>query len=145
MPKLLPSKYQLASKKFDGFINLEYNDNGVMTKFEVVNDIPDEAIIAILMRIPLKNESGVMEAFMKGSSAVITPIKEDLSFDRFWIEYDNKVGNKKRAEKLWTELSEQNKLLALKYIKRYDSLLKIQNGIAKLYPETYLNQKRWNN
>lgn len=86
-----------------------------------------------------------MEAFMKGSSAVITPIKEDLSFDRFWIEYDNKVGNKKRAEKLWTELSEQNKLLALKYIKRYDSLLKIQNGIAKLYPETYLNQKRWNN
>jgi hypothetical protein len=72
-------------------------------------------------------------------------IEEDLSFESFWERYNHKVGNKKRAERLWNQLSKKEKAKAMAFLKRYESYLNQNPGIAKLYPETYLNQQRWNN
>lgn len=72
-------------------------------------------------------------------------LQQDLSFTAFWNAYSYKVGNKARAEKLWKALKDTDKAKAISYIKRYNNNLLLTPGIQRLYPETYLSQKRFNN
>ena len=76
---------------------------------------------------------------------IVQPVTADLSFEKFWNTYGNKVGNKKRSKRLWGQLNPTERARALAYIKVYDNYLWQNKGIAKAYPETYLNQKRWEN
>ena len=70
--------------------------------------------------------------------------KFDLSFEKFWGAYGNKVGDMKRVKKKWENLPEIDRIMALGFISRmrgyYDS-----RGIVFPFPETYLNQRRWEN
>jgi hypothetical protein len=66
----------------------------------------------------------------------------DLSFERFWDEYDYKT-DKKTTETRWKGLTEGEKMAALSFIPVYNTSL-IKSGLAKLYPSTYLSKKRWN-
>lgn len=68
----------------------------------------------------------------------------DLSFKRFWDVYANKVGNIKRCKKLWEQLPDEDKIMALGFIRRLRNLYQ-QKGLQMPYPETYLNQRRWEN
>lgn len=68
----------------------------------------------------------------------------DVSFERFWSLYGKKVGNKAGVEKKWGKLSWDERVMAIGCIGRmrryYD-----QKGIDLPYPETYINQRRWEN
>ena len=75
----------------------------------------------------------------------VHPVTPDLSFKKFWDTYGHKQGKKARAERLWKQLSLAEKAKAMAYIRTYDNFLYMNKGIAKAYPETYLNQKRWEN
>ena len=69
----------------------------------------------------------------------------DLSFDAFWNTYNNKVGKKKMAESSWNNLSKANKIKALMAIPRYNNNLRLNPGIQKAYPTTFINQEYYNN
>lgn len=66
----------------------------------------------------------------------------NISFESFWDLYDKKVGSRKKCEKKWAKLTdeERNKVI--------DTLPMFKKGIReKQYqpnPETYFNQERWN-
>lgn len=80
----------------------------------------------------------------KHEKVQVFPVPENLSFERFWDEYDHKVGKKVRAHKLWDALSDSDRLNCFKAIPRYKFWLAHKN-IEKLYPETFLSQRRWEN
>ncbi len=66
----------------------------------------------------------------------------NYSFDAFWELYDKKVGKKESLIKKWLKLSDMERELAMSYIPKY-----IQSQPDKKYrknPETFLNQKAWN-
>lgn len=69
----------------------------------------------------------------------------DLSFDAFWNAYANKVGKKKMAENSWKKLGKAIRIKALLGIRKYDNHLRLNPGIAKAHPSTYLNQEYWEN
>ena len=66
----------------------------------------------------------------------------NISFDVFWNHYDKKVGDKKKVENKWNKLKndERQKII--------DTLPTFINSIPdkkfQPFPETYLNNKRWN-
>lgn len=65
----------------------------------------------------------------------------DVSFDSFWDSYDKKVGRPK-CEKKWEALSQKEKIEAMRYIPEY-----VKSQPDKKFrknPETFLNQKSWN-
>ena len=66
----------------------------------------------------------------------------DTSFAAFWNEYAIRIGNKKRVQSKWEALPLEDKLLALAHIRRY-RIYSEKRGIEMCYPETYLNQRRW--
>lgn len=68
--------------------------------------------------------------------------KPNYSFDQFWELYDKKVGKKESLIKKWLKLSDIERELAMSYIPKYK-----QSQPDKKYrknPETFLNQKAWN-
>lgn len=67
---------------------------------------------------------------------------DNISFDEFWNLYDKKVGNKTNCEKKWKALANE---IQEKIIATLPTFKKSVNDIQFLpYPETYLNQARWN-
>ncbi len=68
----------------------------------------------------------------------------DYSFERFWNLYGYKVGNKDRVKKKWDRLPEGEKILALGSIPRYRRFTESKH-IEMTYPETYIDQRRWEN
>jgi len=66
----------------------------------------------------------------------------NIHFDFFWNNYNKKVGDKNKCEKIWNNLdlnTQQTILDTLpEFIKQYP------DKQYQPYPTTYLNQKRWN-
>ncbi len=83
-----------------------------------------------------------MEAY-KGCEILLVT-KLDLSFAAFWENYNYKVGNKSRVLKKWNEMPNGDRILALGFIRRYKNWSD-RKKIEHCYPETYLNQRRWEN
>lgn len=68
----------------------------------------------------------------------------DVSFEKFWGLYGKKVGNKAGVAKKWERLSWDEKVMAMGCVPRMRRYYE-QRGIELPYPETYINQRRWEN
>ena len=68
----------------------------------------------------------------------------DVSFEAFWNTYAYKVGNKSRVQKKWNLLPEKERILAIGAIARYKRFAESKR-IERVYPETYIDQHRWEN
>lgn len=67
----------------------------------------------------------------------------NYTFDQFWADYDKKVGSAERLVPKWLKLTDQEREKVREYIPKYK-----QSQPNKQYrqnPETFLNQKSWNN
>jgi len=63
-------------------------------------------------------------------------------FDDFWNDYDKKVGDKEKIRKKYDKLPEKVKLSIKEHIPKY-KLAQPEKQFRK-NPETYLNNKGWN-
>jgi len=128
-----------------GSITLCYNDDGVLYELKADPGYGRDRLINLFTHVPLLiSHIDQMRHFAeKQLKGKVAEIPEDLSFARFWDAYDNKVGNKKRVEKKWNALDDKEKAKALAYIKAYNNFLNQNPGVSKCYPETYINQQRW--
>lgn len=77
-----------------------------------------------------------------GHLTLIEPVPTDLSFNAFWEQYGNKQ-NKDRAYKFWTALPDEDRIAALRAIRRYNLYLQHKPGIEKKYPDTWLKNRCW--
>jgi hypothetical protein len=138
------SKYLIEFTRFEASLVVAYNEDDIMIE-AIVNygTMTFPVVYYLLQNFPLTIE--ILEKFKTMENVKVTKSLIDLSFDTFYKLYNNKFGKKVRSEKLWSLLSDEEKIKALKYIQQYDQWLIMNAGIAKKYPETYLSQKIWNN
>ncbi len=137
-------KIQAKAKRNNATITFEYTEKGLL-KSIVFDNVNQDQMIWVGEHLPQHLE--IMKLWEQKFSNIFTfsKIAEDLSFDAFWNQYAYKVGNKTRARKLWEKLKEQEKSAVMKSIGRYENFLRNHPGMGKAYPETFLNQKRWEN
>lgn len=66
---------------------------------------------------------------------------DDFYFEKFWNQYNKKVGDKKKIEAKWIKLKQSDR------DKIFETLPLFLSGIKdkqfQPYPETYLNNRRW--
>ncbi len=138
------NKYSLTSTVFAGQVIMGYI-LGQLHYFDSTGaSLDDKQYFYLIDNMPIKEED--IHALVKKSKTVsIKLLPTDLSFDRFWAEYNYKIGNKKRAKKLWSDLKESDKIKAFEAMPKYKQFLMLKNGIEKLYPETFLFQRRFEN
>jgi len=66
----------------------------------------------------------------------------NISFDTFWILYDKKVGVKNNIEKKWNKLKPDERKEIIEHLPLYK--LSQPDKKYRKNPETYINQKSWN-
>ena len=66
----------------------------------------------------------------------------NYSFDEFWELYDKKIGKKDVLIKKWLQLSDEERESAMRYIPKYK--LSQPDKKYRKNPESFLNQKTWN-
>ena len=71
-------------------------------------------------------------------------VKElNIEFSKFWNTYNKKEGSKPNCEKKWNKLSDEDRQRIIDTLPVF--LSKIKDKQFQPYPETYLNQRRWDN
>lgn len=137
------TKYNIEIREIPGFTVLGYLDGRVcLISFEHSN-LSDLHVAKFLSRFPLHERD--LEAWKRREPNItITKQPQDLSFERFWTVYNYKVGKKSKSEKLWNEMTLDERSAALVAVVKYNKWMN-SKSIEKAYPETWLSQKRWEN
>ncbi len=134
--------YIITSKKVTGDLKLGYNAEGNLVSMDIGMEWTPEQFTWFYGHLPITY--GHLEAMVKLSkSMTLKELAPDLSFEVFWNAYGYKIGNKLRAQKLWNDLPDGERMEAIDKIKSYNGWLKRHLSTERLYPETYLNQKRY--
>jgi len=134
--------YHITSTSWTGYIEIEFNELGLMTRSDITQASLNEAQQIWF----LKNcrEIPELQRVIKGTTATLTEVKQDISFEVFWNRYDEKIrSSKKKAQLTWKRLPVPEQIKAFNFIKKYEA--NIPSGVSKKYAETYLNSEIWNN
>jgi hypothetical protein len=130
---------------------LSYNYVGKLVTITFSHDCTDAFIHTAKNEAPVKiipRTNGQLPKQFDAWLNVNCHIKDisnfDLSFEKFWTTYNNKVGNIARVKKKWNSMPAIDRIMALGFVGRMRNYYDRQ-GIMFPYPETYLNQRRWEN
>lgn len=137
-------KYLIEFTRFAAKVVVEYNETGWLIEMQLEPGTFTEVESKFLYdHFPVYQTW--IERYRKFTNVRVTQLFENLDFPTFWNTYAYKIGNKSRAERLWQTLKPPEQAKAMSFIVQYNQQLLLQKGVAKLYPETYLQQQRWNN
>lgn len=137
-------KYAIFSTQFEGQMILGY-ENGILTFLSLEKAVLSEHQHLWTLENLRIREQELHEMVGRSKTMRIEVLPEDLSFERFWNEYGYKIGDKKRAEKLWNGLTDADKIKVFQSIPKYNSYLRMHPNIERLYPQTFLHQRRFEN
>lgn len=135
------SKYVVTSKTFKGALLFEFDADGTITQFANESELEVPQLVYLSKSFPMTVVK-LEELLGKSSSMKVELVPPDLSFKAAWDEYGYKLGNKKRAEKLWNDLTESQKIQFFNSLPGYNYYLSVKK-IERLYLETYLFQLRF--
>lgn len=136
--------FQLTSESFTGFVDIYFNELGLLTKFETASaELSEKQQIWILKQMP--RELAELERIVEDAPNLkLTEIKFEVTFEAFWNKYDDKtISSRKKTLAKWNKMSDTDKLKAYNFISMYFS--QISPGTRKKYAETYLNAELYNN
>ncbi len=131
--------YILLSNKFEGYVVYGFNVAGYLVHFE--NCTLNMTIKQTEYTLQSLGQCLVIDEFgkwVKNNGFKIVKVEEDLSFERFWLEYDN-PRDKFKCEPLWKWLPDAHKQYVFHNIKAYKRYMKKnKDWYNQLLPETYL-------
>jgi hypothetical protein len=131
----------LISSKFDGEIELRYDERGLLDKFEYRAKMTDEMVRSFYNSFPV-SRSALTDMVAQSKTLRTKEVPLDTSFGAFWERYDRKI-NKKRCEPLYEKLSESERIPCIMAIKQYDFFLGRFPTRAKMDPENWLKKAGW--
>ena len=136
--------FHLTSAAFTGFIEFEFNESGLLSRFDTSKaTLAPEQQVFLLRRLP-RHLDEIKKVFETSETAKFTEIKQEITFDMFWNRYDDKLNSsRKRSLQRWDKMSTTDQVRAYRYIGTYFN--NMPNGTRKKYAETYLNAELWNN
>jgi len=135
-------KYLLKHSRYEGSIIFKYDNEGRCIYFEFDCTITNDLWDFVFNNFPMRIESLQHKAFANFQKI---EVPQDLSFDAFWNAYNYKMGKKERAKRLYELLDDHTRAIVFGAIKKYSNYLSSRPNMEKLYPETFLNQKRYEN
>jgi len=137
-------RFSLTSSGFTGEVIFVFNDLNLLESFDTSGaQLSEKQQIFILRELP--KELFEMERVVeKSSSAKLTELTGEITFEMFWKRYRAPLNSKKKlAENSWKRLSQARRNLAYNFITIYEQ--RMEPGVSKLYAETYLNSGPWIN
>ena len=136
-------KFIFTSDKFDGEIELHYDENQLLANFDIRAELSDVQHIWLLRRFP-RDLFELYKLPEINPNIKITQLEEEITFEMFWNRYNEKaLSSKKRTLAIWNKMRKIEQRKAYQFIFKYFSMLPL--GVRKKYAEYYLLSELWNN
>lgn len=137
-------KLSFTSGAFTGEVLLVFNDLGLLVSYDATQaQLSEKQQRWFNSRLP-QELSEVKRVLSGSSTAKLTELSIDVTFELFWHRYNAPRNSKKiPSERCWNRLSQAQRNKAFYFIPIYESHM--EPGVAKLYAETYLNSGPWRN
>jgi hypothetical protein len=139
--------WAMTSKSFDGAAIFRFNSEGLLISYDVSEaTMSPQQLNWFTQRLPRTHDEliGLLKGVPGIRLAEMPNGVEDVSFDMFWIKYNERVrSSKKRCLKIWPRFNRANRVALYLFIDEYNR--SILPGCAKKNAETYLNAEQWNN
>lgn len=126
--------------QYEGHCELHY-DSGFLVSVLVKMELNEKQRSWFFSNLPILEN---LIKVYKTPKMQVTQIKQKIAFTEFWDTYNYKVGKKHRAETLWKALNDEERTKCMLGIIKYKRWL-FGRSVEVLYPETFLNQRRWEN
>jgi hypothetical protein len=130
----------LISSKFDGEIELRYDERGILVKYENRAMLDDEMLLFFMENFP-RHQTTLQRMVELSKTLRVKEVPVDISFTSFLERYNRKI-NRKRCEPLYEKLDESEKVKCIMAIKQYDFFVQLHNR-AKMDPENWLKRYGW--
>lgn len=132
-------KFLVSSAKYKGEVELLYNAEELLSQI-----VLDSATLSQPQRQYILRTVPMQVAGLQAWKDSLTIVEADfeVSFMSFWTAYALKR-NKLDAQKLWDKLSKTNQVQAWKRITVYNAYLKRHTWQQKMYPDTWLRGRHW--
>ena len=135
--------FHITSEKYDGIVELLYDDNGLLQKLNFGNSsLRFDGVMKMKNIIP--SQVAQLAEVFKDTTVTIVEAAYEITFEMWWTKYDKKI-NRKRCEQLWNKLSKPDQVKAYFGIDAYNKYLKREGWRTKADPETYLRNEYWCN
>ena len=138
--------YQITSPVWEGHIEIEFDAKGYMVRTDTTHATLTEPQQRWFLQVmPFQFcQLSLLKSVLAGTSANLTEIKREVTFDEIWERYDLKVrSSKKKSLITWNKMGSAQRLKCFDFIKNYEA--NIPNVVSKKNFETYLNAEQWNN
>jgi hypothetical protein len=138
---MIGKSYILTSTKFEGEIELVYDEREQISAFEIRTELTHQQLINFFGKFPIT----IADIKYLEQSPVITilEVPEDLSFERFWSEWCGKQANRERAKVLYDKMPKKDKVRCIWSLKAYKRYIdRNSNWYNPQYPDSYLSAKK---
>ncbi len=133
----------MINRGWKGEIVFKYHLNGFLAAFDISDNEPlSEQQSKWLFGPNFPYKENQIKQFKGILNFTLVESELDLGFETFWSMYGLKV-KKIRSQKLWDKLSNTDRRCAISGIRIYNNYLTRKTGIQKANPDTYLNQRYW--
>ncbi len=131
-------KYVVISQRFEGYLLYEYDKEGFLIGFQnCAYKMPEDQRAAVNASLKNALSQEKFLAWCKAESRTFIKLDEDLSFERFWLYFDN-ARNKIQAERLWKGKDSYDKRYVFINYFSYQWYCKQTPWYNQQYPDTYL-------
>lgn len=137
-------KFLFRSSERNKRVIYTFDGHGRIKSVEMCDTLSDRERAMILGHAPLSVDY-VYHLPKVYYDTELIELGEDTSFETFWNKYNYKLGNKKKTQRLWEGLSEEDRINALATIPKYKAYMSVHPEKEYDYPETWLAQKKWEN
>lgn len=138
---MIGKSYIMTSDKFEGEIELVYDERDKISAFEIRTDLRDEQLERFFGRFPITVDD--VKNFEKSPGVTVLEVPEDLSFDKFWAEWCGKAANKERSKSMWDKLPKKHKVRCIWSLKAYKRYIdRNSSWYNPQYPDSYLSTKK---
>lgn len=140
--------YLLQSSRFDGHVLFEFNDEGLLVRYDLTEaTLNEEQTVFILQKLP-KTIDAIQTVLGNSKEAKLILQKVvAVTFDMFWFDKGRarwpQNSSKKKCLTWWNRSKQTERDKAYNYLPAYEK--NIPAGTARKYAETYLNAELWNN
>lgn len=134
------NKYLITSRESGNKVEVEYDDRGLVAAIRFESQPEEEAIDALLCRVP-RREREVTAWYPAKFDVTIIPL--EVKFEVFWEAYPKKVG-KQKAMTNWQKLSQGERAKAIRNLPKYLRWCQLQAPPRQTVdPERYLKDRRF--
>lgn len=136
-------KYILISKKTEGYLVYGFDKLGYLCHWgNCTRGLSEDAVRFMLQQLGNCLTFAMFKTWALQNGYEYRRVQNDLSFDRFWSEYDV-ARNKLEAKKLWDGIKADEELQYIFYSHdAYRQYCTDNPWYTKMYPDTFLRKHR---